>query len=383
MIKGDKVLNAHKKKSLEFKVNQNRDLAGIDQTMVYLRGCSYCRHSLSGSSLQHRIPNLNWLTMPRIVVLVSSLVLICATKLPAQTYHALPRVLELPASTRAMALGGAYMTNSPQADALFYNPALLIGVQGFGLDIQQWGPASWTATAVAARQWFGGGIGIGLQTLQYEAPGTGGDAAPSGQDHLFETGSVPVSERVATIGYAREIKGINLGLAIKLIEERVALRTFISNAQTRDGVVWFDAGISKDLGRFTTSLSYQNNGERLFAGEYRGDYHVADRLTFGISASGMQLGIFDYGITAAVTQVRKFNEGSATIPAAGIEIGYWPIRGRTFVARAGVQRTPYYQDASPFTFGLAYWGDNLVLEWSFQGMEQSELRTHRFGVSWR
>ena len=71
---------------------------------------------------------------------------------------------------------------------------------------------------------------------------------------------------MAPIGYAREIKGINLGLAIKLIEERVALRTFVSNAQTRDGAVWFDAGISKDLGRFTTSLSYQNNGERLFGG---------------------------------------------------------------------------------------------------------------------
>ena len=105
--------------------------------------------------------------MIRIAVLVSALVVICSTKLSAQTYHTLPRVLDLPASTRAMALGGAYMTNSPQADVLFYNPALLVGVQSFGLDIQQWGAASWTSTAVAARQWFGGGIGIGLQVLQY------------------------------------------------------------------------------------------------------------------------------------------------------------------------------------------------------------------------
>lgn len=92
--------------------------------------------------------------MIRIAVLVSALAVICPTKLSAQTYHSLPRVLELPASTRAMALGGAYMTNSPQADVLFYNPALLVGVQSFGLDIQQWGTAGWTSTAVAARQWF-------------------------------------------------------------------------------------------------------------------------------------------------------------------------------------------------------------------------------------
>ena len=276
------------------------------------------------------------------------------------------------------------MTNSPQADVLFYNPALLVGVQSFCLDIQQWGTESWTSTAVAARQWLGGGIGIGLPVLHFGAHGPGGYTAPSGQAHLFDAGSLPVSERVATIGYAREIKGFNLGLAIKLIEERVAFNKFVaSDARTRDGAVWFDAGISKTFFALTTSLSYQNNGDRLFAGEYLGDYQVADRITLGVSSSGMQFGIFDYGITAAITQVRTFKEDSATIPAAGLEISYWPIRGRTFVARAGVQRTPYYEDASPFTFGFAYWGDNLVLEWSFQGMEQSELRTHRFGVSWR
>ena len=322
--------------------------------------------------------------MIRIAVLVSALAVICSAKLSAQTYHTLPRVLELPASTRAMALGGAYMTSTPQADVLFYNPALLVGVQSFSLDVQQWGAASWTATAAASKQWLGGGIGIGLQVLQYGAHGPGGYTAPSGQAHLFDAGSLPVSERVATIGYAREIKGFNLGLAIKLIEERVALNKFVaSDARTRDGAVWFDAGISKTFFALTTSLSYQNNGDRLFAGEYLGDYQVADRITLGVSSSGMQFGIFDYGITAAITQVRTFKEDSATIPAAGLEISYWPIRGRTFVARAGVQRTPYYEDASPFTFGFAYWGDNLVLEWSFQGMEQSELRTHRFGVSWR
>ena len=317
-------------------------------------------------------------------VLMSSLAVICPTKMVSQTHHSLPKVLELPASTRAMALGGAYMTNAPGADVLFYNPALLVRVEGFGLDLQQWGRASWTATASATTQWFGGGIGIGLQVLQYGAPGPGRYTAPSGQTHLFDVGSIPVSERVATIGYAREIKGINLGLAIKLIEERVGLSKFVDgDARTRDGAVWFDAGISKNLGRLTTSFSYQNNGKRLFAGEYLGDYHVADRITLGVSSSGMQIGIFDYGITAAITQVRAFKEDSATIPAAGLEVSYWPIRGRTFVARAGLQRNPHYKEASPFTFGFAYWGDHLVLEWSFQGMEHRESRTHRFGVSWR
>jgi len=138
--------------------------------------------------------------------------------LGAQTAGALPRVLELPASTRAMALGDAYMMNARHADALFYHPALLTGASGFGLDLQRWGANSSSSTISAARQWLGLGIGVGLQTLQYGAPGEGFDAAPGGQDHLFVLGASPVSERIATIGLAKELFGIDVGIATKVVE---------------------------------------------------------------------------------------------------------------------------------------------------------------------
>ena len=50
----------------------------------------------------------------------------------AQNTGTLPRVLQLPASTHAMALGNAYMMNAGHADAIFYHPALLVGASGFG-----------------------------------------------------------------------------------------------------------------------------------------------------------------------------------------------------------------------------------------------------------
>ena len=80
------------------------------------------------------------------------------TSVTAQMSGSLPRVLELPASTRAMALGDAYMMNAQHADALFYHPALLTEASGFGLELQRWGTNSTATAASAAMQWLGGGV---------------------------------------------------------------------------------------------------------------------------------------------------------------------------------------------------------------------------------
>ena len=85
------------------------------------------------------------------------------TNLAAQNAGTLPRVLQLPASTRAMALGDAYMMDARHADAVFYHPALLTDASGFGLDVQRWGANSSSTTVSAARQWFGGGVGTNTQ----------------------------------------------------------------------------------------------------------------------------------------------------------------------------------------------------------------------------
>jgi hypothetical protein len=65
-------------------------------------------------------------------------------------------------------------------------------------------------------------------------------------------------------------------------------------------------------------------------------------------------------------------------------VGYWPVRGRTFVGRLGAQVVPEGSDASPFTFGFAFWGDDLVVEWAFQPFDGApESGTHRFSIGWR
>ena len=307
--------------------------------------------------------------MRKTALLIALFSLISASAALAQTQGALPRIAELPASTRAMALGNAYMMNANHADALFYHPSLLGNASGFGLDIQRWGTKSTSTTASAAMQWFGIGIGIGLQSMQFGgASALPTEVAPGGQDHLFTLGATPVSERIATIGIARDIKGIDVGIATKFVEERIG--------SSRDATVLLDVGVSTSVGPFTAGLTYRNLGEDLSLGGT--EAARPDGLTLGVGAYGQQLGIFDLGFTGAVTYV-----GEEMIPAGGIEVGYWPIRGRTFVARVGARRV-VEGDASPASFGFAFWGDDITLEWAFQPVGVSGASgTHRFGVRWR
>jgi hypothetical protein len=271
----------------------------------------------------------------------------------------LPKVLELPASTRAMALGDAFMMDSGSSDALFYHPALVADASGFGLDVQRWRGPSTSAAASASVSWLGGGVAVGLQTLQYSLPAD--TPVPSGQDHLFADGSAQASERVATVGYGRRLFGLTFGVAGKLAEQRV-------NAE-RDAVALVDLGAAAELGPVTVGLSLRDWGSRPSV-ELGGANPT--RLVIGAGAYGHELGPLDVGLAGSFSQ-----SADRTVASAGVEVGYWPVRGRTFVGRVGLQSVPE-GEGSPVSVGLAFWGDDLVLEWAYRAF--AGAGTHRFGV---
>lgn len=287
--------------------------------------------------------------------------------LEAQSDGILPRATRVPASTRAMALGDAYQTESGHADAIFYHPALLTGASGFGIDMQRWSSVSSSTAASAAVQWLDGGVGIGLRTFQYSAPGSGDDAAPEWQDDLFDAGPVPVSERVATVAYAREaLYDVDIGVAVDFIDERVGA--------LRQNVVLLDLSASRAAGPVTVGLTVHDVGEK----PVYDTGSKPSKVTLGAGNYGHQVGIFDVGYAASV------GFGDETTFGAGVEIGYWPISGRTFVARLGFQDVPEDSDISPVTMGFAFWGDDITVEWAFRPLSGAdEGGTHRFGVRWR
>ena len=286
----------------------------------------------------------------------------------AQSAGRLPRALELPLSTRAMALGDAYMMTAGHADAIFYHPALLVDAGGFGLDHERWGDQGRASAVSAATKWWGGAVGVGLVAAQYAAPGPGPRALPGGQDHLLDPGAVTVSEQIAVLGYAREVLGLKAGVAGKVVEERLG--------GFRDASAAVDLSVAVELGRATVGLTAQNLGVDLTFGD--DDAALPTRITLGGGGYGVPAGPLDLGLTGAVS---RYADGSY-VPALGVELGWWPVIGRTFVARAGVRRVPH-GDASPFSFGLAFWGDDLVLEWAYQPFTGRDEGAHRFGVRWK
>ena len=302
---------------------------------------------------------------PSLPLLVALAVLVPAS-VSAQSGGRLPKVLELPASTRAAALGGAYMMDSDHADALFYHPALLAGASGFGLEIQSWGEGARTASAAAATSWLGGGVAVGLQTLQYRLPATG--PVPPGQDPLFGQGSSSASEQVAVVGFGRELMGFRIGAAAKAVEQRIGT--------SRDASALFDVGIAHDVGPLTAGVSYRNLGASADLGE---SVDRPEVLTLGVGAYGRPVGPLDLGVAGTLGR-----RGDGEVLAGlGLELGYWPINGRTFVGRIGLQTVPE-GEATPLTMGFAFWGDSLVLEWAYQGFGGAvDQGSHRIGVGWR
>jgi len=335
--------------------------------MIFLR--AYCRFLPSPPRLR-RFPDFapSFMPMRSMTRLVAALILSMPVALSAQAQGILPRTTQLPASTRAMALGDAYMMNSGHADAIFYHPALLTQARGFGLDVHRWGSEGSATAMSGAVQWLGGGVGVGLRTLQYGGFGSGVAAAPAGQDDLFQFGSVAVSERVATVGYAHGVPfDIDVGVSVDFVDERVGTM--------RQNVVLFDLGLAREVGPVTVGVTVHDLGDKPVLDTGTGP----SRVVIGAGSYGRQLGILDIGYAATV----GFDDDDVTF-GGGVEVGYWPVRGRTFVARLGLQDSPDGSDASPVTMGFAFWGDDITVEWAFRPISDvDEGGTHRFGIRWR
>lgn len=278
-----------------------------------------------------------------------------------------PVILDLPASTTALAMGDAFQLSGRSSDAIFYNPALLLQATGFGLAAQRFGSQSTALTLSGATKWWKGAVGLGLQTLSYSTDATTPQAIAPGQRDLLGGGATAVSELVATLAYAQELFGVRWGVAGKLIEQRMA--------GSKDGVPAVDLGASITLGDITLGLSAQNLGPDMEVGVVETD--LANRVTAGASLRRRPVGPLDLGASASITRM----EDGTVIPAFGGEVAWWPVTGRTFIGRIGVHRVAD-GTANEVTFGAAFVGDAISIEYAFQGFDNAD-GAHRFGVSWR
>jgi hypothetical protein len=294
------------------------------------------------------------------------LLLNAAPPVQAQVRESAPLVLQLPASTRAFALGDAYHLASADNDAVFYHPGLIDATRGIGASLALFEHASLVTMSGAAEFWHGG-VAFGVQSLSFAAPTRTTGAFARGESGLGESGDVSAGELVLSAGYGRSVKGFRVGLVGKYIEIRVP--------GDRDVTFGADLGIARRMGFITAGVSAQNLGPAPDLQDE--DVSLPMKLTLGASTQSTPAGPLDVSAAAAVS---RWKDGTF-VPHAGVEVAYWPVNGRTFIARIGIR---YIEDSGirPLTLGAGFVGDRIGIDYGVQDYDDARA-VHRIGVRLR
>jgi len=297
-------------------------------------------------------------------VLVVALLAPAASRAQARGYG--PMVLQLPASTRAIGFGNAYVAVR-EPEAVFYNPANSGGRNVVAVSAERYGSEA-VAGAFASSYSFGPiGVGIGAQLVDYHVAAAGyPDLAPNGAQ-LTRGGPLAASSAVGALGLAAAFKGVRWGVAAKVAQDRAA--------SVRDGVLLADVGAAKEFGPASVGLSVQNLGTspRLLGTSAA----LPTRATLGVAGGGLPIGPFDFATSAAVS-VRR---GGRVSPAGGVELGYMPIDGVTFAGRLGA-RLPEKGAEAPITLGATFSFDRVSIDYGFEPY-QGKGSGHRVGLRLR
>jgi hypothetical protein len=295
------------------------------------------------------------------------LVALAVTALRVDAQARPPVTLALPASTRAAAMGDAFGISLVDSDAVFYNAAFNDRLRGAGFSLAMYGDHSTLYTLSAGTDWLGGAIGFGVQSLDYDVV-AGGVAGPSTADFLFGESGTDVAERVLALVYGRRVKGLRLAFTAKHFEQRVPgeqQRLLLGDLATSFTYRFLSVGAAvQNLG----PPDYELSGDTL-AVPLRGLLNLATVRSYPV-------GPLDVAASAALSYVR---DGEVS-PAAGVELSYYPVTGRTFFVRAGLRRPE--EGAEPFTLGGGFAGDKIILDYALEPFEGGR-RAHRFGVKWR
>ncbi len=289
-----------------------------------------------------------------------------------------PRALVHRPGARAAALGGSFWVGERNEAAVFHHPALLGGT-GFGASYAHLADGSALMSAGASGAWFGGTAGIGLSFADgvsirgREAPeggpehGRGGtrDGRPRGRDDGF--GHAPEgSSFVLSAGFAADVLGLRAGGIAKVVGR--------SGPGKRRAAVALDFGAAMDAGPLALALSVQNLGPGMEADDHT--VPLPARVALGVGTDREPAGPFDVGAAAHLAVER----GAGTRGGAGVEVAWWPVSGRVFVARGGLAGGGGHRLAS--TFGAGFEGDRIRLDYGY-GPRDGGASRHAVSLAFR
>ena len=281
-------------------------------------------------------------------------------------------ILELPASARALALGGAYVTAAADDAALFYNASQLATVEGraASMSVQPYIEGSTLGALSAAFQVGPGTLGVGVQVLSYGSADEYVCDDTTACERGEATGrTVSANDVAASVGYGMTWRTVRLGAAAKYVRQ--------SLADASGGAPAIDVGAAIDVWRgATVGVSVQNLGPNL---KTAGSSAPLPRfLRLGASLPWRGVGPFDVLGTVEVAQHR---EGDV-LPLGGAEVTWTSANGLAFSARVGALAQSEDAATSRVSFGGGVRARHFALDYAYQAFDALALTTHRFGLRW-
>ncbi|CAN5699663.1 hypothetical protein BH23GEM10_BH23GEM10_12530 [soil metagenome] len=296
------------------------------------------------------------------VLLVTITVAMAAAPAAAQQAYRGPVLLTLPASTRALALGNAFPVGTTDSDHAFYNAAFSDRLRGASAAVHFFGRGSVFA-ASAGTEWWHGGLAVGVRALDYGL-GNVEAALPTGEAALMQEGSLS-AERVATLSYGRSVRGVRLGASGHLVQQRTVDQSRISFAG--------DVAAAVVVGPVSTGLAVRNIGTgSVLAG---GDIDAPVMVTLSAGTGSRPVGPLDVMPAASLT----YEFDGDVVAGGGIEIGYWPVQGRTFLLRLGAR---YGEPGTWATAGAGFVGYRLIVDYAVVPFDDGDV-SHRIGIRWQ
>lgn len=297
-------------------------------------------------------------------------------------------VLDHLAGVRAVAMGGAYWTAGGETGAIFHHPSLMSG-EGFGgffryLDRSAPGsrdgssdPAGATLLALTgSAAWWEGTVSVGVALLEYGVPHDDPSSSFARPGELTGRGTMAASEYVASVGFARRIMGVEVGVAVKTVGVRAGA--------SRDATAAVDVGASVEVGFAAVVLSGQNLGPGVELGE--GNRPLRKQVVLGAGADRTPLGPLDIG---GAVQVAVDSRGTVA-PGGGIEVAWWPVLRRVFTLRAGIARAHdgAGSGSAALSFGGGFAGDRVRLDYAYRhrlrdGSMVLDAPSHSVGLAFR
>ena len=281
-------------------------------------------------------------------------------------------ILELPASARALALGGAYVTASADDAALFYNASQLATVEGraASMSVQPYIEGSTLGALSAAFQIGPGTLGVGVQVLSYGSADEYVCDETTGCERGEATGrTVSANDVAASVGYGMTWRMVRVGAAAKYVRQ--------SLADASGGAPAIDVGVAMDVWRgATVGISVQNIGPHL---KTAGSSAPLPRF-FRLGASLPWRGVGPFDVLGTV-EVAQHREGDV-LPLGGAEVTWTSANGLAFSARVGALAQSDDAATSRVSFGGGVRARHFALDYAYQAFDALAVTTHRFGLRW-